>query len=236
MLKVDQISTFYGKVQALDRASIEVGENEIVSIIGANGAGKSTMMRSIMGLVHPKSGTITYQGENITNLKTNQIVSRGLVYVPEGREVFPELSVEENLEMGAFSRKYTAAKMRSLLEEQYAVYPRLKERRKQAAGTLSGGEQQMLAIARGMMSEPKMIMFDEPSLGLAPVIVDEMFDVIVSINRDKHIPVILVEQNAYAALGISQRCYVLENGEIKMSGNSAELREMHEIKKAYLGG
>lgn len=194
------------------------------------------MMRSIMGLVHPKSGTITYQGENITNLKTNQIVSRGIVYVPEGREVFPELSVEENLEMGAFSRKYTAAKMRSLLEEQYAVYPRLKERRKQAAGTLSGGEQQMLAIARGMMSEPKMIMFDEPSLGLAPVIVDEMFDVIVSINRDKHIPVILVEQNAYAALGISQRCYVLENGEIKMSGNSAELREMHEIKKAYLGG
>lgn len=159
------------------------------------------MMRSIMGLVHPKSGTITYQGENITNLKTNQIVSRGIVYVPEGREVFPELSVEENLEMGAFSRKYTAAKMRSLLEEQYAVYPRLKERRKQAAGTLSGGEQQMLAIARGMMSEPKMIMFDEPSLGLAPVIVDEMFDVIVSINRDKHIPVILVEQNAYAALG-----------------------------------
>ena len=228
MLKVDQISTFYGKVQALDRASIEVGENEIVSIIGANGAGKSTMMRSIMGLVHPKSGTITYQGENITNLKTNQIVSRGIVYVPEGREVFPELSVEENLEMGAFSRKYTAAKMRSLLEEQYAVYPRLKERRKQAAGTLSGGEQQMLAIARGMMSEPKMIMFDEPSLGLAPVI--------VSINHDKHIPVILVEQNAYAALGISQRCYVLENGEIKMSGNSAELREMHEIKKAYLGG
>lgn len=124
-----------------------------------------------------------------------------LCNVPEGREVFPELSVEENLEMGAFSRKYTAAKMRSLLEEQYAVYPRLKERRKQAAGTLSGGEQQMLAIARGMMSEPKMIMFDEPSLGLAPVIVDEMFDVIVSINRDKHIPVILVEQNAYAALG-----------------------------------
>ena len=234
MLKVDQISTFYGKVQALDRASIEVGENEIVSIIGANGAGKSTMMRSIMGLVHPKSGTITYQGENITNLKTNQIVSRGIVYVPEGREVFPELSVEENLEMGAFSRKYTAAKMRSLLEEQYAVYPRLKERRKQAAGTLSGGEQQMLAIARGMMSEPKMIMFDEPSLGLAPLVVQDIFSIIREINR-QGVTVLLIEQNANMALKIADLAYVLETGNITMSGTGAELLANEKIKEAYLG-
>ena len=234
MLKVDQISTFYGKVQALDRASIEVGENEIVSIIGANGAGKSTMMRSIMGLVHPKSGTITYQGENITNLKTNQIVSRGIVYVPEGREVFPELSVEENLEMGAFSRKYTAAKIRSLLEEKYSVYPRLKERRKQAAGTLSGGEQQMLAIARGMMSEPKMIMFDEPSLGLAPLVVQGIFDIIRTINKEG-VTVLLIEQNANMALKVADYAYVLETGCITKSGTGAELLADESIKEAYLG-
>lgn len=236
MLKVDSISTYYGKVQALNNVSFEIGADEIVSIIGANGAGKSTMMRSIMGVVHPRSGQILYNGENIVRLKTNRIVERGIVSVPEGREVFNNLTVEENLEMGAFSRKYTVQKMHSLFEEMYVLFPRLKERRKQAAGTLSGGEQQMLAIARGMMSEPKMIMFDEPSLGLAPVLVDMMFDIIVDINRIKHIPVILVEQNAYAALSISMRCYVLENGMVKTHGPSSELILSPEIKKAYLGG
>ena len=236
MLNVTDINVYYGAIHALKGLSFHVEEGEIVSLIGANGAGKTTTMQTISGLLRSKTGDITFMESSIFKTEPHKIVALGLAQVPEGRRIFGSLTVQENLEMGAFSRKYTAAKMRSLLEEQYAVYPRLKERRKQAAGTLSGGEQQMLAIARGMMSEPKMIMFDEPSLGLAPVIVDEMFDVIVSINRDKHIPVILVEQNAYAALGISQRCYVLENGEIKMSGNSAELREMHEIKKAYLGG
>ena len=236
MLKINGISTFYGKVQALNNVSLEVNEEEIVSIIGANGAGKSSLMRSIMGIVHPQHGTISFKGEDITRTKTNNIVQKGIVYVPEGREVFTDLTVEENLEMGAFSKKFTVHKLHALFEEMYATFPRLKERRHQPAGTLSGGEQQMLAIARGMMSEPELIMFDEPSLGLAPVIVDEMFDVISSINQKKKIPVILVEQNAFAALNISSRCYVLENGVVMTSGNSRELAESPEIKKAYLGG
>ena len=236
MLKINGISTFYGKVQALNNVSLEVNEEEIVSIIGANGAGKSSLMRSIMGIVHPQRGTISFKGEDITRTKTNNIVQKGIVYVPEGREVFTDLTVEENLEMGAFSQKFTVHKLHALFEEMYATFPRLKERRHQPAGTLSGGEQQMLAIARGMMSEPELIMFDEPSLGLAPVIVDEMFDVISSINQKKKIPVILVEQNAFAALNISSRCYVLENGVVMTSGNSRELAESPEIKKAYLGG
>ena len=236
MLKINGISTFYGKVQALNNVSLEVNEEEIVSIIGANGAGKSSLMRSIMGIVHPQRGTISFKGEDITRTKTNNIVQKGIVYVPEGREVFTDLTVEENLEMGAFSKKFTVHKLHALFEEMYATFPRLKERRHQPAGTLSGGEQQMLAIARGMMSEPELIMFDEPSLGLAPVIVDEMFDVISSINQKKKIPVILVEQNAFAALNISGRCYVLENGVVMTSGNSRELAESPEIKKAYLGG
>jgi len=236
MLKVNGISTFYGKVQALKGVDFEISGSEIVSVIGANGAGKSTLMRSIMGIVHPREGEIIFEGQNITRMKTNHIVERGIVYVPEGREVFPELTVEENLEMGAFSRRLRPAELRARFDEMYAIFPRLQERRKQAAGTLSGGEQQMLAIVRGLMSDPRLIMFDEPSLGLAPVIVDEMFEVILKINRVKNIPVILVEQNAFAALKISQRCYVLENGVIRMHGPSEELIRSPEVKKAYLGG
>ena len=236
MLQIKEINSHYGKVHVLHQVSIEVGEQEIVSIIGANGAGKSTLMRSVMGIIHPKSGDILFNGESLNHLKTDQVVKKGIVYVPEGREVFPELSVEDNLEMGAFSKRYSQAKYQSLLEEMYDIYPRLKDRRKQLAGSLSGGEQQMLAIARGLMSEPKLIMFDEPSLGLAPVIVEEMFDVIVRINKEKKLPVILVEQNAFAALSISHRCYVMENGVIKASGRSEELMASPEVKKAYLGG
>lgn len=236
MLQIKDINTYYGKVHVLRDVSIEVGEQEIVSIIGANGAGKSTLMRSVMGIVHPRSGDILFKGESISRMKTEQIVKKGIVYVPEGREVFPELSVEDNLEMGAFSKRYSAAKYQSLLDEMYEIYPRLKDRRKQLAGSLSGGEQQMLAIARGLMSEPELIMFDEPSLGLAPVIVDEMFDVIVRINKEKKLPVILVEQNAFAALSISHRCYVLENGVITTQGESRELLNSPDVKKAYLGG
>ena len=236
MLKVNNISTYYGKVQALHNVSFEIKGKEIVSIIGANGAGKSTLMRSIMGLVQPKEGEIVFKDEEITNLKTNKIVERGIVYVPEGREVFPALSVEDNLEMGAFSKKYSQRILSNKIEEMYDIFPRLKERKKQLAGTLSGGEQQMLAIARGLMSSPELIMFDEPSLGLAPVIVDDMFEVIVSINRQQHIPIVLVEQNAFEALRISSRCYVLENGEVRMHGLSDELMKSPEVKSAYLGG
>jgi branched-chain amino acid transport system ATP-binding protein len=236
MLKVNNISTYYGKVQALHNVSFEIKGEEIVSIIGANGAGKSTLMRSIMGLVQPKEGEIVFKDEEITNLKTNKIVERGIVYVPEGREVFPALSVEDNLEMGAFSKKYSQRILSNKIEEMYDIFPRLKERKKQLAGTLSGGEQQMLAIARGLMSSPELIMFDEPSLGLAPVIVDDMFEVIVSINRQQHIPIVLVEQNAFEALRISSRCYVLENGEVRMHGLSDELMKSPEVKSAYLGG
>ena len=170
MLQVKRINASYGKVHVLHDVSIRVGKQEIVSIIGANGAGKSTLMRNIMGVYHPRSGDILFEDKSIVRLKPEHIVKRGIVYVPEGREVFPDLSVEDNLEMGAFSRNYSTAKYRSLLEEMYTIYPRLKDRRKQLAGSLSGGEQQMLAIARGLMSEPKLIMFDEPSLGLAPVL------------------------------------------------------------------
>ncbi len=236
MLKVSDINVFYGKVQALFDVSMEVGENEIVSVIGANGAGKTTLMKSIIGINKTQTGGIEFNGKNITNQKPHISIYDGIVYVPEGREVFPEMSVEINLEMGAFSKKYSSAQMQEHKEEVYQLFPRLKERAKQKAGTLSGGEQQMLAIGRGMMSDPALILFDEPSLGLAPVIVDEMFDAIVEINKLKNTPVIIVEQNAFMAMSISNRTYVLENGKISHSGLSSELLESPEIKKAYLGG
>ncbi|MCI5901699.1 MAG: ABC transporter ATP-binding protein [Blautia sp.] len=236
MLKVDKISTYYGKVQALHEVSLEIGSGEMISIIGSNGAGKSTLMKSIMGIVQPKSGTITYDGKDITKMKASKVVYNGISYVPEGRAIFPEMTVRDNLEMGAFSRKYSGDEMEQHIEDMYQIFPRLKERQKQLAGSLSGGEQQMLAVCRGLMSDPRLIMFDEPSLGLAPVIVEEMFKVILEIHQARNIPVILVEQNAFMALKISDRCYVLENGVITLSGKSEELLESDEIRKSYLGG
>lgn len=236
MLKIQNIFTYYGNVMALHDVSIHVGQDEIVSIIGANGAGKSTLMKSIMGVAPIRTGSIIYRDEEISKQKTHRIVNKGIVYVPEGREVFADLSVRDNLEMGAFCRKYSAARINELYEECYEMFPKLKERRKQAAGSLSGGEQQMLAIARGLMSEPSLLMLDEPSLGLAPVIVDEVFEIIGKLRTTKHIPIILVEQNAYMALSISDRAYVLENGVIAAEGDSRELISMPSIKEAYLGG
>ena len=236
MLKVDHIYTYYGKVMALHDVSFEIREDEIVSIIGANGAGKSTLMKSIMGVAPIRSGSILYKGEDISKCRTHQIVKKGIVYVPEGREIFADLSVKDNLEMGAFCRSYSAKRANELYEECYEMFPRLKERRRQAAGSLSGGEQQMLAIARGLMSEPSILMFDEPSLGLAPVIVDEVFDIIVRLQKAKHIPVVLVEQNAFMALSVSDRTYVLENGVITLEGPSSQLISMTSVKEAYLGG
>ena len=236
MLKVNGIDVYYDKVQALFDVSIEVGDNEIVSIIGANGAGKTTLMKSIMGINKPKKGTIEYNGQVISGLPSHKVVGHKIVYVPEGREIFPNMTVQENLEMGAYSVKMSKPDMDRHLEEQYDIFPRLKERAKQKAGSMSGGEQQMLAIARGLMSDPAMVMLDEPSLGLAPVIVDDVFDVIHNINTVKKLPVILVEQNAYMALSISNRCYVLENGRIAHSGKSSELIQSDVIRETYLGG
>ena len=236
MLKVNGIDVYYGKVQALFDVSIEVGDNEIVSIIGANGAGKTTLMKSIMGINKPKKGTIEYNGQVISGLPSHKVVGHKIVYVPEGREIFPNMTVQENLEMGAYSVKMSKADMDRHLEEQYEIFPRLKERAKQKAGSMSGGEQQMLAIARGLMSDPELLMLDEPSLGLAPVIVDDMFDVIVRVNKVRNIPIAIVEQNAFMAMSISNRTYVLEVGNLVASGDSKVLMDSDDIKKAYLGG
>lgn len=236
VLKINQINSFYGQVQALHDVSFEVGPHEIISIIGANGAGKSTLMKSVMGIIRAQSGEITFQNTAISRMKTHQIVKAGIVYVPEGREVFPELSVQDNLEMGAYSRNYSFRELHVRYDQMYEIFPRLRERRTQLAGSLSGGEQQMLAIARAMMSDPKLIMFDEPSLGLAPIIVDEVLDIIQRISAERDMPVVLVEQNAFAALSISNRCYVMENGRIVKTGKSSDLLDSPDIKKAYLGG
>lgn len=236
MLKVDSISVYYGKVEALFDVSFEVGDHEIVSLIGSNGAGKSTLMKTIVGINKVKTGKIIYNDKIISDQKAYKTIYDGIVYVPEGREVFPQMSVSENLEMGAFSKKYTKGEMNDHMTEVYDLFPRLKERAKQAAGTMSGGEQQMLAIGRGMMSDPKLLMFDEPSLGLAPVIVDEMFRAIIKINEMKKTPIVIAEQNAFMAMSISKRTYVLEVGHVVNHGSSSELLDSPEIKKAYLGG
>ena len=236
MLKVNNIDVYYGKVQALHNISIDIDSDKIISIIGSNGAGKSTLMRTIMGINKAKTGDITFLDKSITKLKAHNIVKQGIIYVPEGRLIFPQMTVMENLEMGAFSKNYSKKETNEKIEEMYVLFPRLKERLKQIAGSLSGGEQQMLAVSRGLMADPKLLMLDEPSLGLAPKIVEEMFETIVKINKDKKIPIILVEQNAYMALQISHRCYVMENGYIRNQGLSSELLDSPDIKKAYLGG
>lgn len=236
MLKVNNINVYYGKVEALFNVSFEVGDDEIVSLIGANGAGKTTLMKTIVGINRTAQGSIEYNGRAIHNQKPHKSIYDGIVYVPEGREVFPQMTVLENLEMGAFSKKYSKGEMADHVAEVYDLFPRLKERSKQAAGTMSGGEQQMLAIGRGMMSNPKLLMFDEPSLGLASVIVDEMFRAIIHINEMKKTPIVIAEQNAFMAMGISNRTYVLEVGHVVNHGKSSVLLDSPEIKKAYLGG
>ena len=234
ILKVDNINVYYGNIHAVKGVSFEVNEGEIVTLIGANGAGKSTTLKTISGLLHPKTGDILYKGKSIKGVRAHKIVEAGLAQVPEGRHVFLHMTVEENLDMGAYTQP--ASTIAPNKEKVFELFPRLKERRKQLAGTMSGGEQQMLAIARGLMSDPSMVMLDEPSLGLAPVIVDDVFDVIHNINTVKKLPVILVEQNAYMALSISNRCYVLENGRIAHSGKSSELIQSDVIRETYLGG
>ena len=234
MLKVKDLKVSYGSILALKGISFEVKKGEIISLIGANGAGKTTTLHSISNLIKKQSGTVTFKGEDITNLAADKIVKAGLIHVPEGRRVFSNLTVRENLEMGAFLRKDKAG-IKADFEHVYELFPRLKERVKQLAGTLSGGEQQMLAMGRGLMSKPELLLLDEPSMGLAPILVDEIFDIIQKINADGT-TILLVEQNAFKAMSIANRVYILETGEVASSGNAEDMIHDEAVKKAYLGG
>ncbi|MGM9598852.1 MAG: ABC transporter ATP-binding protein [Faecousia sp.] len=232
MLKVDDIHVYYGAIHAIKGISFEVNEGETVALIGANGAGKSTTLKTVSGLMHPKSGSIHFLGENITHTEAYKLVGRGLAHVPEGRHIFLHMTVQENLEMGAYTSK---GNISDALDNVYQHFPRLKERRKQIGGTLSGGEQQMLAMGRAMMISPKLLMLDEPSMGLAPILVEQIFDIIREL-RKAGTTILLVEQNAGMALDIADRAYVMETGKITLSGTGAELAQSSEVKKAYLGG
>ncbi|MCL2225296.1 MAG: ABC transporter ATP-binding protein [Defluviitaleaceae bacterium] len=232
MLKVEDMNVYYGNIHAIKGVSFHVNEGEIVTLIGANGAGKSTILKTISGLMSSKTGSITFNGETISKVAPHNIVRRGLAHSPEGRRIFLQMSVRENLEMGNYTQ--SAKTMRERMEQVYDHFPRLKERRRQVAGTLSGGEQQMLAIGRALMSRPKLLMLDEPSMGLAPLLVVEIFKIVRECN-DAGVTVLLVEQNANMALSISDRAYVLETGHIALEGSAEELISNDEVKKAYLG-
>ena len=233
ILKVEGINVYYGAIHAIKDISFEVNQGEIVTLIGANGAGKTTTLQTISGLLHTRTGSITFQGQNITNIRADKLVSRGLAQVPEGRRVFLQMSVQENLEMGAYTQPQ--AGVPKDLEMVCELFPRLKVRRNQVAGTLSGGEQQMLAMGRAMMSHPKLLMLDEPSMGLAPLLVEQIFEIIKNLNKQGS-TILLVEQNAQMALSVAHRGYVLETGKIVTTGTGEELIRSPEIKKAYLGG
>ncbi len=234
MLKVNNIDVFYGAIHALHDVSIEVNQGEIVTLIGANGAGKSTTLRTISGLLTPKKGEVTFEGQNIAGLAPHKIVSLGLSQVPEGRRVFANMSVLENLELGAYLRNDKAG-IEQDMQDVFKKFPRLLERKEQLSGTLSGGEQQMLAMGRALMSRPKLLLLDEPSMGLAPLLVKEIFNIIQEINQSGT-TVLLVEQNAHMALSIAHRAYVLETGKIALAGSAKELANSEEVRKAYLGG
>ena len=232
MLKVDNINVYYGNIHAIKDVSFEVNEGEIVTLIGANGAGKSTILKTISGLLRTKTGDVILKGESIKSVAPHKIVAKGLAHVPEGRRVFPAMSVEENLEMGAYTQP--ASSIAPNMQEVFQWFPRLKERRRQMAGTLSGGEQQMLAMGRAMMSGAKVLLLDEPSMGLSPLLVKEIFEIITELNK-RGMTILLVEQNAQMALSVAQRAYVLETGRIIMQGSAAELLNNDSVRKAYLG-
>ena len=234
MLKIQNLQVAYGGIQALRGIDMEVPDGKIVTLIGANGAGKSTTLRTISGLVKAKSGSITYNNEQLLGKPINAILAAGIAQVPEGRRVFPDMTVLENLKIGAYLRK-DKEEIEKDIEWVYELFPRLKERNWQLAGTLSGGEQQMLAMGRAMMSEPKLLMLDEPSMGLAPILVEQIFDIIQELHK-AGATILLVEQNAQMALQVANRAYVLETGKITLSGSGKELLESDSIKKAYLGG
>ncbi len=234
MLEVKDLVVNYGAIRALKGISFDVEQGEIISLIGSNGAGKTTTLHSISNLIKKQNGSVVFDGENISSLAPEQIVRRGLIHVPEGRRIFANLTVKENLEMGAFTRKDRAA-IKNDMEHVFELFPRLKERIRQISGTLSGGEQQMLAMGRGLMAEPKLLLLDEPSMGLAPILVDEIFDIIKKINVDGT-TILLVEQNAFKAMSIANRVYILETGSVASSGNAADMINDPAVKAAYLGG
>ena len=233
ILKVEDINVYYGSIHAIKGISFEVNEGEVVTLIGANGAGKSTTLNTISGLLHSRSGSVTFMGENLGKVPCHKIVSKGLALVPEGRRIFQQMTVRENLEMGAFTQSGTGVD--ADLEKVYEHFPRLKERSKQIAGTLSGGEQQMLAMGRALMSHPKLLMLDEPSMGLAPILVEQIFDIIKELHA-AGTTILLVEQNAQMALSIADRAYVLGTGKITISGPAAEVLADDRVREAYLGG
>ena len=232
ILKVNDINVYYGAIHAIKGVSFEVGEGEIVTLIGANGAGKTTTLQTVSGLLRSKTGSIEFMGDVIDRVPAHKLVERGLAQVPEGRRIFLQMTVQENLDMGAYTSK---GNVQADMERVYEQFPRLKERRKQIAGTLSGGEQQMLAMGRALMSNPKLLMLDEPSMGLSPILVEFVFQMIREMH-ESGVTILLVEQNAQAALAVADRAYVMETGKITLSGTGKELAESEEVKKAYLGG
>ena len=233
MLKIENLRVAYGGIQALSGISLEVPDGKTVTLIGANGAGKSTVLNTISGLLHPRSGSIEFEGKDLKGVPPHKIVEHGLAQCPEGRRIFLQMTVEENLEMGAYTRP--GSSIAPGIADVYKRFPRLEERRRQVAGTLSGGEQQMLAIGRALMSSPKLLMLDEPSMGLAPILVEQIFDIIKELHA-AGTTILLVEQNAQAALSVADRAYVLETGRISLSGTGAELMASGKVQKAYLGG
>jgi branched-chain amino acid transport system ATP-binding protein len=234
VLQLKNVHTFYGAIEALKGITVDVRQGEIVTLIGANGAGKSTTLKTISGLLNPKVGEILFMGQKISGMKVHDVAALRVVQVPEGRRIFPRMSVEENLEMGAFLRTKETDAVKASMEQVYDLFPRLKERRTQKGGTLSGGEQQMLAMGRGLMSSPKLLMLDEPSMGLAPVVVETIFETIVKLNK-QGITILLVEQNAAMALSIADRGYVLETGSVALEGPGKELLHNEKVRKTYLG-
>ena len=234
MLKIDNLEVAYGNIKAIKGISLEVNQGEIVTLIGSNGAGKSTTLRAISGILKPRSGSITFNGERIDGIEGHDVVAKGICQSPEGRRIFPKMSVDENLDLGAFLRNDKAG-IATDRERVLDLFPKLRERIDQKAGTMSGGEQQMLAVGRALMGSPKLLLLDEPSMGLAPVLVDMIFETIEKINK-QGTTILLVEQNALAALNVADRAYVLESGSIKMSGKAADLISNDEVTKAYLGG
>lgn len=234
LLEVRDLNVYYGVIRAIKGISFEVCEGEVVTLIGANGAGKTTTMQSIMGLIHAQSGSVVYDGHTVTNLPAHKIVKMGMTEVPEGRRIFSELTVYENLLMGAYTER-DKNKAKTGMDEIYELFPRLFERKNQVAGTLSGGEQQMLAMGRALMSHPRLLMLDEPSMGLAPILVEQIFEIIQKLHRTG-VTILLVEQNAQMALSVADRAYVMETGIITLKGTGKELLESDAVKKAYLGG